>query len=108
MTYNESSHPATGVKAIATTLWGDAPPEAVNNHRFVLLITDGISTETQAGSDNFSRVAQDFHFRLAVLHLRTGVGLFLVTSLLWPLWCSCACSRCFVAGSVIQGQGGGH
>ncbi len=43
MTYNESSHPVTGVGALSNTVWGSAltPAESAKTHRFVLLITDG-------------------------------------------------------------------
>ena len=43
MTYNESSHPVTGVEAISNSVWGAglSPGEDTKTFRFVLLITDG-------------------------------------------------------------------
>ncbi len=46
MTYDESSHPVTGVDALCNTVWGDEPRQAMatpRKFRFVLLITDGTS-----------------------------------------------------------------
>ena len=113
MTYNESSHPATGVKAIASTLWYEnrelTPQQAATTHRFVLLITDGISTETQAGSDNFTQTARDYNFKLVVLHLRTGGNQWISTSCICPAGYDhegLLCIPVALCCSVFQGQGG--
>ena len=73
MTYNESSHPVAGVEAVAATVWGGplAPEEAAHTFRFVLLLTDGISTDKR---DEFRRVSTDYSFNLAVMHILTAAS----------------------------------
>jgi len=44
-TYDEGTYPATALQTAAETLWGRGPPSA-NQHRMMLMITDGLTQQT--------------------------------------------------------------
>lgn len=68
LTYNESSHVASGLEAVANGLWSQAAKAGV--HRVILLITDGISTEVNSEmSAVYTEMATRFGFRLAVVNV---------------------------------------
>jgi hypothetical protein len=50
LTYDESSHPVTGVEAAAAGVWGGplGVDEVGHRFRFLLLITDGMTRDVQA------------------------------------------------------------
>lgn len=72
-TYDESSHIATGVAAVADHVFararGDAEP---HERRIMVLVTDGLSQELTA--ENFSDIRQKHDMELAVLHTLYGGG----------------------------------
>lgn len=73
LTYDESSHIATGVAAVANHLFpvsrGNAEP---HERRIMVLITDGLSEELS--KENFSDLRQTHDTELAVLHTQYGEG----------------------------------
>lgn len=72
-TYDESSHIATGVAAVAKNVFpgsgGGAEP---HERRIMLLVTDGLSQELT--EKNFSDIRQKHDMELAVLHTQYGEG----------------------------------
>jgi hypothetical protein len=72
MTFDESSHPATGIKNIAEIVWASRPC-APNVRRVMLMVTDGYSTElaSDAMLGMLDSVKSAMRFNLAVLHLRS-------------------------------------
>lgn len=72
-TYDESSHIATGVAAVANHVFassrGNAEP---HERRIMVLVTDGLSQEL--AERNFSDIRQKHDMELAVLHTQYGQG----------------------------------
>lgn len=73
LTYDESSHIATGVAAVADHVFsrsrGDAEP---HERRIMILVTDGLSQEVS--EKNFSDIRHNYDMELAVLHIQYGEG----------------------------------
>ncbi|CAM9111425.1 unnamed protein product [Ectocarpus sp. 13 AM-2016] len=74
-TYDESSHIATGVAAVADHVFarsrGDAEP---HERRVMILVTDGLSQEL--AEKNFGDIRQKHDMELAVLHTQYGGGTY--------------------------------
>ncbi len=99
MSYTESSHLVEGVRAIAASVWSQGqsegsggagaasgvstePSERLRSAspgtvRFVLLVTDCVSTDDRSG---FSEARETFDFNLAVLHIASSAVLSRIAS----------------------------
>eukprot|EP00931_Biecheleriopsis_adriatica_P036853 TRINITY_DN21179_c0_g2_i1.p1 TRINITY_DN21179_c0_g2~~TRINITY_DN21179_c0_g2_i1.p1 ORF type:complete len:1354 (+),score=298.99 TRINITY_DN21179_c0_g2_i1:180-4241(+) len=68
--YDEGTKPVTAVKAVANTLWKKPLGEdARNTHRVMLLVTDGLSQETDQ-FDSLHATSVDKSFQLCLLHIK--------------------------------------
>ena len=76
LTFDEGSYLASAVEAVASGLWprglARGRDAAERKHRYMLLVTDALSTElvAETGAQNLADLPDSYGFKYAVLHIR--------------------------------------